>query len=111
MHATDELTYDKISVGYEFPAVHYEVTKEQVVKYVEAVEDFNPLYVDEGFARGSKYGELIAPPAIAATFTTLRVVLGDVKMPPGTIHAKQYFKFIKAIKPGDNLSIKSETCG
>lgn len=102
-----ELTYGDIVVGYEFPSVQYEITKDQVMKYVEAVGDSNPLYIDEEYAkRRSKYGGLIAPPTIAALVTTLRVVLGDVRIPPGTTHAGQYFKFIKPIKPGDRLVVE-----
>jgi len=105
MRETRELTYDDLVAGHEFPSVQYEITEDQVAKYVEAVEDRHPLYVDEDYARQSKYGHLIAPPTIAALVTTLRVVLGEVGIPPGTIHARQSFKFIRPVKAGDRLTI------
>ncbi|MBI4312224.1 MAG: MaoC family dehydratase N-terminal domain-containing protein [Chloroflexi bacterium] len=35
-------------------------------RYAQATHDTNPLYSDEAFARGSRYGELIAPPFYVA---------------------------------------------
>ena len=100
-----ELVYDELVIGYEFPTVQFEITSEQVQKYIEAVGDLSPLYVDPEYASGSRYGALIAPPTIAAIITTLGVTLRDVKIPPGATHAKQYFKFIQPIKPGDKLTV------
>lgn len=103
-----ELTFEDMVAGYEFPSVQYEITREQVIKYVEAIGESNPLYIDEEYARRSKYGQLIAPPTIAAIVTTLGVALRGIRIPPGATHAKQYFKFIKPIMPGDKLNIKTK---
>ncbi len=81
-------------VGMEFADATYELRPEQVKKYIEAVED-------EVEPDGSA-----APPTIAALFTTIRVALRDHKMPPGAIHAKQYYKFIKPVRAGEKLKIK-----
>ncbi len=45
-----ELTFDDMVAGYEFPSVQYEITREQVIKYVEAIGESNPLYIDEEYA-------------------------------------------------------------
>ena len=89
MSQTKELIFDDMVAGRTFPPVDYTLDREQVRRYVAAVGDLNPFYVDEEFARHSKYGGLIAPPTVAALFTTLRVVLKEQKMPPGAVHAKQ----------------------
>lgn len=81
-------------VGMEFADATYELKPEQVKKYIEAVED----KIDTE--------ESDAPPTIAALFTTIRIALKDHKMPPGAIHAKQYYKFIRPVKPGKKLKIK-----
>ena len=39
-----------------------EVEKGSIKRYAEAAEDLNPLYVDEEYARKSRYGTIIAPP-------------------------------------------------
>lgn len=105
MKEIKELTFDDIEVGREFQTISYEMGRDQVEQYVQAVGDFHPLYTDEDFARRSKYGGLIAPPTIAAIFTSLRVALKKEKIPPGAVHAKQYFRFIKPVRPDDKLNI------
>lgn len=39
-----------------------EVCKQMIRHWCEAMEDANPLYTDEDYARRSKYGSIIAPP-------------------------------------------------
>jgi len=39
-----------------------EVCKHMIRHWCEAMEDANPLYTDEEYARNSKYGSIIAPP-------------------------------------------------
>lgn len=86
-------------VGMEFDEVTYELKAEQVENYVKAVED------------KSNPDRLTAPPTIAALFTTIRVALKDHKMPPGAIHAKQYYRFVKPVKAGEKLKIKVRIAG
>ena len=40
----------------------FEVEKGAIKKFADAVDDRNPLYWDEEFARNSRYGSIIAPP-------------------------------------------------
>lgn len=48
-------------VGQEIITTHY-ISKEDIKKLAIAVDDLNPLYLDEAFARNSRYGGIIAPP-------------------------------------------------
>ena len=45
----------------ELPKTYY-VEPGAIEKYVDAVDDPNPLYWDETYARNSRYGSTIAPP-------------------------------------------------
>jgi len=65
--------YDEIKalVGQESPpqvAVD-EVCKSMIGHWCEAMEDGNPLYTDEVYARKSKYGSIIAPPAMVQVWS------------------------------------------
>jgi len=40
----------------------FDIEKGAIRKYAEAIEDTNPLYWDEEYARNSRYGSIIAPP-------------------------------------------------
>jgi len=46
-----------------------EVCKPMIRHWCEAMEDGNPLYTDEEYARKSKYGSIIAPPTMLLTWS------------------------------------------
>ena len=47
-----------------------EVEKGAIRKFADAVDDQNPLYWDEGYARNSRYGAIITPPGFFGWPTT-----------------------------------------
>ena len=57
---TDEMR--QRAIGIEGKPATLEVEKGAVRKFAEAVGDPNPLWNDEGAARKSRYGGLVAPP-------------------------------------------------
>lgn len=52
----------KMKIGVILEPMLYEVEKGAIRRFVEAVEDPNPLYWDEDYARKTRYGGVIAPP-------------------------------------------------
>lgn len=48
---------------------HDEVTLSDIRHWCEIMEDANPLYSDEEYAKKSKYGGIIAPPAMVQTWS------------------------------------------
>lgn len=49
-----------ISVGDLIPRLKKTVNQEQIDKWAEAVDDFNPLHVDPEYAKKAKFGKTIA---------------------------------------------------
>ena len=49
-------------IGTSGKVQFYEVEKGAIRRFADAVDDANPLYYDEEYARNSKYGSIIAPP-------------------------------------------------
>ena len=49
-------------IGTSGQAQFYEVEKGAVRRFAEAVDETNPVYFNEDYARNSKYGAIIAPP-------------------------------------------------
>jgi acyl dehydratase len=47
-----------------------DVNKAMIRHWCEAMEDGNPLYTDEEYAKQSKYGGIIAPPQMVQAFST-----------------------------------------
>ncbi len=62
------LTEEMLSqVGNESEDMVLEIEKTVVMRFVEAVEDPNPLWQDEEYAKKSIYGGLMAPPNLLCT--------------------------------------------
>jgi acyl dehydratase len=97
------LVYDELEVGQKFKPSTYTLTKETIKKYAEAVEDCNPIYLDETQARDSVFKGLIGHPTTAAIYS-LNSIMTEGEMPPGGIHAKQSFEFHAPVRPGDSLT-------
>lgn len=49
-------------IGMWAEPVVLEVERGAIARYADAIDDPNPLYRDEEYARNSKYGSIIAPP-------------------------------------------------
>ena len=56
---TEEL---KSKIGIECEPQVYEIEKGMIKRFAQAIDDQNPLWQDEEFAKRSKYGGIIAPP-------------------------------------------------
>ena len=50
-----------------------EVSKQTIRHWCEAVEDANPLYTDEEYARKGRYGSIVSPPAMVQTWSQVPV--------------------------------------
>jgi acyl dehydratase len=101
------LTYDSVEIGTEFPVYVYKLTEETVRRYCEAIEDPHPLFNDEEYAKKEGYKTVVAPPTIAAIYA-LRAHKQKRKLPPGGIHAKQKFCFLRPVYPGDVLYCRAK---
>jgi 3-hydroxybutyryl-CoA dehydratase len=100
VEAKQKLYFDDIEVGMEFPPVITKLTREDILNYAEAVEDFNPLFLDENFAKNTKFKGLVNHPTTAAILKGYNTYTG---LPPGIIHAKQRYKFYSPTRPGEEL--------
>lgn len=107
MEDNQKLYFDDIRVGMEFPPLVTKLTREDILNYAEAVEDYNPLFVDENFAANSKFGGPVNHPTTAAILTTNAHKTGAA-MPSGIIHAKQRYKFFSPTRPGEELITRAK---
>jgi len=62
----------------------YEATRDNIRHYAHGIGDDNPLWCDPSYARGTAYGDVIAPPSFV--FALNRILSGYVGGLPG-IHA------------------------
>ena len=62
----------------------YEATRDNIRHYAHGIGDDNPLWCDPAYARGTKFGDVIAPPSFL--FACDRIISGYVGGLPG-VHA------------------------
>jgi len=78
------------------------ITEDDVDTFAELIGDFNPLHVDEAFARQSRFGGRIAH----GVFTTglISAALGNELPGPGGIYLSQEIKFLAPVYLGDTIT-------
>ena len=102
------INYDRSLLDKEFPIGTFEISREMILEFSQASGEVNPIYVDEGLAAQSEYGDIIAPP----TFCNLFVNGGekpDIKLEFGDIgfFAGQAIESLAPIRPGDTVEVSS----
>jgi len=90
----------KIGVAQE-PRV-YEIERGMISRFAQAIDDPNPLWQDEEYAKKTRFGGIIAPPTfISGTgFEQIQQVLASISS--GTIlHGSTELECYQPIRPGD----------
>ncbi|MGH8825370.1 MAG: FAS1-like dehydratase domain-containing protein [Jiangellaceae bacterium] len=97
---------DPSAAGRVYPPQPYEVSREKIREFADAIGDANPVYRDTGASTALGRADVIAPP----TFAMIPVLRGfDVLMDDlgivyaRVIHANQRFVHVRPIHAGDQL--------
>ena len=100
----------------------FEVEKEAIRRFADAIGDQNPLYYDEEYARNSSYGSIVAPPGFfgwpnkwereGPFFSRTTVKLGAALAKAGysmvaAIDAGIEYEFFCPVRAGDTLVASS----
>jgi len=96
-------------IGKEYPPDEYEIGREKMKEYANAIGDSSPYIHDKEFGRESEYGDNIAPPNFAAVYNLLGCAKlffdPDVKINfMMLVHGEQEFEWLKPVKPGDVIT-------
>jgi len=112
----------KADVGREGPRLVAvdEVCRPMIRHWCEAMQDGNPLYTDEEYARKSKYGGIIAPPTMVLTWT-MPPLWPPTDRPPhpfeqylekldkagfyGILFTNVAQKYLRPLFPGDHITV------
>jgi len=101
------LSDDIVGMHYLYPD-HYEVGREKVREYAEAVKNEDPAFFDEKAAAELGHGAILAPltfisifgyQAQTAFFANANIGIQDAKI----VQVDQELKFLQPIKAGDKL--------
>jgi acyl dehydratase len=86
------------------------VDRSSIRRYAQAISDLNPLYLDDEFARQSKYGGIVAPPTyIFDVSHDIFAEIGEdgrdltrVTVPGmNAVRGGNEYEFCEPVKPGD----------
>ena len=98
-------TWDAFKIGDK--AFHSKtITETDIVLFAGISGDFNPLHVNEEYAKTTQFGKRVAHGGLA--FAMISGLLG-MKLPgPGTMHVSQKLDFRKPAFAGDTLTAEAE---
>jgi len=100
---------DQSCVGRTYPpTAPYEVGREKIREFAEAIGDPNPVYRDPEAAKALGHPDVIAPPTFPIVFAlpSLDAVLADPDLPldwSRRVHGDQKFAYTRPIHVGDRL--------
>ncbi|MFH9135447.1 MaoC family dehydratase N-terminal domain-containing protein [Streptomyces sp. NPDC017524] len=107
------MALDQSFVGRTYPPTPaYEVGREKIREFAEAVGDTHPAYVDAEAARALGHTDVIAPPTFVFSITYRAA--GEVVRDPQlgldysrVVHGDQKFSYVRPVRAGDRLTVTS----
>ena len=94
--------YQDFSVGQSFQKDFF-ISEELGRSFAQISGDFNPVHMDEEYAKGTMFGKRIAHGMLLGSY--ISGVLGNDFPGEGTIYLKQDMKFMKPVYYGDTITI------
>ena len=98
-------------IGREYPAsAPYEVGREHIRRFAEAIGDVNPAYLDAEAARALGHPDVIAPPTFLTVLNFRYATEGPLSDPAlgldysMVVHGEQSFELHRPVRAGDVLS-------
>ncbi|MGW1933953.1 FAS1-like dehydratase domain-containing protein [Streptomyces sp. NPDC001919] len=107
------MALDQSFVGRTYPPTPaYEVGREKIREFAEAIGDANPAYVDQEAAKELGHPDVVAPPTFvfAITFQAAGAVIEDPQLGldySRVVHGDQRFAYSRPVRAGDRLSVTS----
>ena len=107
------MALDQSFVGRSYPPTPaYEVGREKIREFAEAIGDANPAYTDAEAAQALGHPDVIAPPTFvfALTFQAAGQVVQDPQLGldySRVVHGDQRFAYSRPVRAGDRLTVTS----
>ncbi|MFJ9345620.1 MaoC family dehydratase N-terminal domain-containing protein [Streptomyces sp. NPDC101237] len=107
------MALDQSFVGRTYPPTEpYEVGREKIREFAEAVGDTNPVYTDPEAAKALGHSDVIAPPTFvfSITFRAAGQVVEDPQLGldySRVVHGDQKFTYRRPVRAGDRLTVVS----
>ena len=82
------------------------VTREMIQQFAAISDDYNPVHIDEDYARQTVFGSVIAHGMISGAM--ISAVLANKLPGPGNIYMSQDLKFLAPVYPDDVITTTVE---
>ena len=106
---------DSSLVGRTYPPSRpYEVGREKIREFADALGDPHPAYRDPGAAKALGHPDVVAPPTFPIIFAldSALAVLRDLGIDLArVVHGDQNFRYSRPLRPGDRLVTTVEVVG
>ena len=105
------MALDQSFVGRKYPPTPpYEVGREKIREFADAIGDANPAYRDVEAARALGYPDVIAPPTfpVVLSMRAGAQVVGDPELGldySRVVHGEQRFVYTRPVRAGDRLTV------
>ena len=100
---------DTSKIGKSYPPFEYEVGREKIREYANAVGETNPVYHDRQAARAAGFRDVVAPPMFAVVYSA--GALGPAILDPELginlllmLHGGQEFVWAEPVCAGDTIT-------
>ncbi|AXK32140.1 MaoC family dehydratase [Streptomyces armeniacus] len=107
------MALDQSFVGRSYPPTRpYEVGREKIREFAEAIGDPHPAYTDPAAAEKLGHPDVIAPPTFvfSITYRAAGVVIEDPQLGldfSRVVHGAQQFAYVRPVRAGDRLAVTS----
>ena len=100
------------AIGKTYPAYEYEVGKEKIREYAQAVGEDNPVYYDREQALSAGFRDVPAPPMFAVVYSSGSVAPGILDPEVGInlammVHGGQEFVWGEPVCAGDTVTTET----
>lgn len=97
--------YEDLKVGM-FHETEHVITEDDIQAFAEVSGDFNPLHMDEDFAKNTVFGQRIAHGALTASY--ISGILGNNLPGPGAIFTHLSMRFRRPVFIGAHVTVRAE---
>lgn len=95
------LTLDQLNIGQTYE-IKLTITEDMIKRFAEATGDYNPIHLNEDYAKGTLFKTRVAHGMLQAGI--LSGILGTCFPGVGTIYLSQTMRFLKPVFIGDEIT-------
>ncbi|HEY7797637.1 MAG TPA: MaoC family dehydratase [Hyphomonadaceae bacterium] len=98
-------TFAELAVGMTV-SIQNTVSEQDVIDFARVSGDYNPLHMDEEYAKTTLFGGRIAHGALSASY--ISAVLGNDLPGPGAVFMELNLKFVRPVRIGNTVVSTAE---